>query len=188
MKKSLLALAALAALSLVFVSCGGGGADPDTPSSPNVPPAETVTFDVSASWEFEITDANATTDAADGFKIQFYENSKKLAFVLKINTISLIYDGNPVELASPFVENGVISIAPTDDGSAVQLIAPLTANGFAVEAGKTAKLELTGTVTTTADISGIDSIQATLVDNSQAAGWWKTLTAGVKGALTISKK
>ena len=185
MKKSLLALAALAALSLVFVSCGGGD---DPAGSPNVDPVEPVTFDVSASWEFEITAANATTDAADGFKIQFYENSKKLAFDLKINTISLIYDGNPVELASPFVENGVISIAATDDGSAVQLIAPLTANGFAVEVGKTAKLELTGTVTTTADISGIDSIQATLVDNSQAAGWWKTLTAGVKGALTISKK
>ena len=91
MKKSLLALAALAALSLVFVSCGGGGADPDTPSSPNVDPVETVTFDVSASWEFEITNANATTDAADGFKIQFYENSKKLAFDLKINTISIHY-------------------------------------------------------------------------------------------------
>lgn len=51
MKKSLLALAALAALSLVFVSCGGGGADPDKPESPNVTPAggdtptEVVVFD-----------------------------------------------------------------------------------------------------------------------------------------------
>lgn len=36
MKKSLLALAALAALSLVFVSCGGGGDNPgpDNPKSP----------------------------------------------------------------------------------------------------------------------------------------------------------
>lgn len=50
MKKSLLALAALAALSLVFVSCGGGEADPDKPESPVIEettggeeqPAETV--------------------------------------------------------------------------------------------------------------------------------------------------
>ena len=40
MKKSLLALAALAALSLVFVSCGGGN-DPDTPESPVIDKPDT---------------------------------------------------------------------------------------------------------------------------------------------------
>lgn len=51
MKKSLLALAALAALSLVFVSCGGGGAEPgpDTPKSPVIE-EPTETDDVFFTW------------------------------------------------------------------------------------------------------------------------------------------
>ena len=54
MKKSLLALAALAALSLVFVSCGGGD---DPAGSTNVTPAEPIVL----TWSGEINLANNYT-------------------------------------------------------------------------------------------------------------------------------
>ncbi len=54
MKKSLLALAALAALSLVFVSCGGGD---DPAESPSVTPAEPIEL----TWSGEINLANNYT-------------------------------------------------------------------------------------------------------------------------------
>ena len=81
MKKSLLALAALAALSLVFVSCGGGGADPspDNPKSPVIeeptegeeqPAGETVIATGKAGTFFKWADYGITTENASDYIVR----------------------------------------------------------------------------------------------------------------------